>query len=205
VAPILAAQGAAVTGRFLIVGLGNPGRRYRDTRHNIGFQVADRLAARYGLRFSRRQAMAFVADGQIDGHLATLAKPQGYMNMSGRSVGALVRFYKTPLSNLLVMLDDLDLPVGALRMRPGGGSGGHHGLQDIIQHVGGQDFPRLRIGIGRPPGRMDPAAYVLQRFSAGQLSDIEDARERATGAVLVWLAEGLESAMTRYNRAYPVE
>jgi PTH1 family peptidyl-tRNA hydrolase len=194
-----------VTDRFLIIGLGNPGRRYRDTRHNVGFQVADLLAERYGLRFARRQAMAFVADGRIDGHLVTLAKPQGYMNTSGKSVGALVHFYKLPLSHLLVMYDDLDLPVGALRMRPGGGSGGHQGMQNIIRHVGSEDFPRLRIGIGRPPGRMDPAAYVLQRFSEEQAPDIEIARECAADAALAWMAEGLEAAMTRYNRASPAE
>ena len=190
-----------MTERFLIVGLGNPGRRYSDTRHNIGFQIADRLAARHGLRFSRRQALAFVADGLIDKLPVTLAKPQGYMNTSGRSVAALVRFYRLPLSRLLVLYDDLDLPVGTLRMRPGGGAGGHHGMESIIQHVGSQDFPRLRIGIGRPPGRMDPMAYVLQRFSEEQLPDIEVARERAADAAYTWATEGLEAAMTRFNRA----
>lgn len=189
-----------MTERFLIVGLGNPRRHYRETRHNVGFQIVDLLAERHGLRFARRQAMAFVTDGQIDGHGVTLAKPQAFMNASGKSIGSLVRFYKLPLSHLMVIYDDLDLPVGALRMRPGGSSGGHRGMKSIIQHVGGQDFPRLRIGIGRPPGNMDPAAYVLQKFSRDQLTDIEIARDLAADAIHSWLVDGIETAMTRYNR-----
>jgi PTH1 family peptidyl-tRNA hydrolase len=189
-----------MTTRFLIVGLGNPGRRHRDTRHNIGFQVLDLLASQHSLRFSRRQAMAFVADGQIDGQTVTLAKPQGYMNVSGKSTGALVRFYKLPLSHMLILYDDLDLPVGVLRMRPEGSSGGHRGMDSIIKHVGGKDFPRLRIGIGRPPGKMDPAAYVLQKFSTEQLPAIEIVRVRAADALRTWLCDGLEAAMTLYNR-----
>lgn len=192
-------MGGPMGDRFLVAGLGNPGRRYRDTRHNIGFQVVDLFAARHGLRFARRQAMAFVADGRADGQLVTLAKPQTYMNDSGRSVGALVRFYRLPLSHLLVVYDDLDLPIGALRVRPEGGSGGHRGMQSIIQHVNGQDFPRLRIGIGRPPGQMEPAAYVLQGFSDEQTSAIDIARERAVDAIHTWMTEGVEAAMTKHN------
>lgn len=185
--------------RFLIVGLGNPGREYADTRHNIGFLCVDEIARAHGLSFSRQQAGALVADGLIGGRRVTLAKPQGFMNRSGQSVAGLARFYQIPLERVMVIFDDLDLPLGTIRLRKEGGAGGHKGMRDIIQRLGSEGFPRLRFGIGRPPGRTDPAAYVLRPFDAEELPVVEEARWRAVRAIETWLAEGIEIAMSRYN------
>jgi PTH1 family peptidyl-tRNA hydrolase len=185
--------------RFLIVGLGNPGRGYGDSRHNIGFRCVSELARAHGLTFSRRQNKALVADGRIAERKVLLAKPQTFMNASGQSVAGLVRFYRFPLARVLVIFDDLDLPLGTLRIRKGGGAGGHKGMRDIIQRLGADTFPRLRVGIGRPPGRMDPIDYVLQDFGKDELSLVREVCERTMRAVETWLAEGLEIAMTRHN------
>lgn len=184
----------------LIVGLGNPGRKYRWNRHNIGFRCLDRLADRLGVSFTRLQSGAFVTDSRHHGQRVYLAKPQTYMNGSGQPVRSLVDYYRIPLERLLVVYDDLDLPLGALRMRPEGGSGGHNGMRSILQHLGDPGFPRLRIGVDRPPGRMDPADYLLQDFSSQEEEHIEPAMERAVEATLTYLEEGIEQAMTRYNR-----
>ncbi len=189
----------AMSDKYLIVGLGNPGREYKDNRHNVGFQVVDHLAARHGLAFSRKQNDAFIATGMIAGKSVVLAKPQLYMNRSGRPVSGLLRFYKIDRERLLVIFDDLDLPVGTIRLRPSGGAGGQNGMKDIIRHLGGEDFARLRVGIGRPPGRMDPAAYVLQDFSGEQLAVMREVYDRAADAVETWLREGIELAMSRHN------
>lgn len=189
--------------KYLIVGLGNPGRAYQHNRHNVGFRVVDRLAARHGLTFSRQQNGALVASGSIADRSVVLVKPQKFMNLSGGPVAALVKFYRIPPQRLLVIYDDLDLPLAALRLRPGGGSGGHKGVQHIIERLGTQDFARLRVGIGRPPGRMDPADYVLQDFSAEQWPLVEEALERAADAAEVWLSEGIERAMSRFNGPSP--
>ncbi len=189
--------------KHLVVGLGNPGRPYQHNRHNVGFHVVDRLAERHGLTFSRQQNGALVASGSIGGCPVILAKPQKFMNLSGGPVAALVKFYRIPPQRLLVIYDDLDLPLAVIRLRPAGGSGGHKGVQNIIERLGRQDFARLRVGIGRPPGRMDPADYVLQDFSAEQLPLIEGAWERAADAVEVWLSEGIEQAMSRFNGLSP--
>lgn len=185
---------------FLVAGLGNPAVRYARNRHNVGFQILDILAGRHGLRFERSQQQALVAAGLIARQRVLLAKPQTYMNESGRAVGALVRFYKLPLEQLLVVYDDLDLPQGTIRLRPGGGPGGQGGMRSIIAHLGTEAFPRLRVGIGRPPGRMDPAAYVLQDFGAEEESQLKIVREEAADAVELWLRDGLAPAMNRYNR-----
>ena len=185
--------------RFLIVGLGNPGPEYADTRHNIGFMCADELARAHGLTFSRRQSKALVADGRIAGRKALLAKPQTFMNLSGQSVAGLTRFYQVPLERVMVIFDDLDLPLGVIRLRKEGGAGGHKGMRDIIERLGSDAFPRLRVGIGRPPGRMDPAAYVLRPFDADEQPVVEQVRERAVRALETWLAEGIEMAMSRHN------
>jgi len=168
-------------------------------RHNVGFRCLDRLAAAHHLHFDKRQKKARVALGSLDGARVVLAKPQTYMNASGRSVVGLARFYKVPLDRVLVVYDDLDLPLGTLRLRPQGGSGGHRGMRSIIQQLGDQAFPRLRIGIDRPPGRMEPAAYVLQDFSAEEESLLDETFDRAVAAIETWVDEGIESAMTRYN------
>lgn len=184
----------------LIAGLGNPGPKYAANRHNVGFRCVERLGIALGLTFDKDQKQARVALGDFGGRRVVLARPQTFMNESGRAVAALTRFYKVPLECLLVVYDDLDLPLGSVRLRPEGGSSGHKGMRSIIEHLGTQDFPRLRIGIGRPPGRMDPAAYVLQDFLADEGPLLEETLERAVAAVETWLRQGVEVAMDRYNR-----
>jgi PTH1 family peptidyl-tRNA hydrolase len=184
---------------YLIVGLGNPGPKYAANRHNVGFRCLDHLASAHGLTFDKRQKKARVGSGTIDGRRVILAKPQTFMNDSGRAVIPLARFYQVPPEQLLVVYDDLDLPFGTLRMRPEGGSGGHKGMRSVIEQLGGQNFPRLRVGIGRPPGRMDPAAYVLRDFSDEEQELLDDLWGRAVVAIETWLAEGVEMAMNRHN------
>lgn len=184
---------------YLIVGLGNPGPKYAQHRHNVGFQIVDLLAARHGLTFSKSQHQAQLASGQLAGEKVLLAKPQSYMNESGQPVRALLDYYKVPPDRLLVVVDHLDLDFGMLRLRPQGGAGGQNGMKSIIQHLGTQDFARLRVGIGRPPGRMDPAAYVLQNFSAEQEAEMQLLRQEAADAIELWLREGVHAAMNQYN------
>jgi PTH1 family peptidyl-tRNA hydrolase len=183
----------------LVVGLGNPGPRYARNRHNVGFHCLHRLATAHGLAFSRQRRRVRVASGAICGRRVVLALPQTFMNESGRAVAPLVRFYKVELDDLLVVYDDLDLPPGAIRLRPEGSSGGHRGVRSIIQHLGSQSFPRLRIGIGRPPGRMDPADYVLQDFRPEEKPILEEALEATGAAIETWLVEGIEQAMNLHN------
>jgi PTH1 family peptidyl-tRNA hydrolase len=180
---------------FLIVGLGNPGREYKENRHNVGFMLVDRLSVRLNARLSRVQAKALVGSVTYEGDKLILAKPQTYMNLSGQSIQGLARFYKLPLENMLVAHDDLDLPFGTLRIRPGGGPGGQKGVASAIERLGSKDFPRLRIGIGRPPGRMDPAAYVLQDFAKGDLTLLSEILDHAADAVLTFVTEGLDTAI----------
>jgi PTH1 family peptidyl-tRNA hydrolase len=182
----------------LIVGLGNPGRKYAGHRHNVGFQCLDRLAEAWGLSFSRRKHKALLAQGQIAGLKVILAKPQTFMNLSGESLERLAHFYQVPPENILVIYDDLDLPVGKIRLRPEGGSGGHKGMKSIIEHLGSDGFPRLRVGIGRP-SHGDPVDYVLGDFTPDEQIAVDDAYERAVSAVELWLAEGIAAAMNRYN------
>jgi PTH1 family peptidyl-tRNA hydrolase len=186
--------------RYLIAGLGNPGQRFRRNRHNVGYQCLDRLAQAHDLNFDKRQAHSRVARGQIAGRPVMLAKPQTFMNESGRAVGALARFYKVPLERILVIYDELDLPQGSVRIRPGGGSGGHRGMRSIIQHLGSQEFARIRVGIGRPPGRMDPADYVLHDFGPDERDLMQEIYDWVADAVACWLTEGIEIAMTNFNR-----
>jgi PTH1 family peptidyl-tRNA hydrolase len=189
-----------VTGTpFLLVGLGNPGREYRLTRHNIGFMAVDRLAESLGVTFSRMQSQALMTQISKDGNRLILAKPQTYMNLSGQAVSALLKFYKIPLERLLVMHDDLDLPLGTLRLRPSGGSAGQRGLASIIERLGTQEFPRLRMGIGRPPGQMDAADYVLQSFSTSDQIIVKAVLDTAVEACLAFVHDGLDAAMNRFN------
>jgi PTH1 family peptidyl-tRNA hydrolase len=186
---------------LLIIGLGNPGRGYRRNRHNIGFQVLDALAEDLGARFTRMQANALVTDARLAGVRLILAKPQTYMNNAGQSVGSLARFFRLPAEQILAVYDDLDLPLGALRLRPGGGSGGHRGLGSIAEHLGLDEFPRLRYGIGRPPGAMDPADYVLQDFGPADEDLVSANVERAVACIRTFAVEGIQAAMTRFNAA----
>jgi PTH1 family peptidyl-tRNA hydrolase len=183
----------------LVAGLGNPGREYAQARHNVGFQIVTRLAETHGLNFSRMQNEALVATGRIGDARVVLAKPQTWMNESGKAIGPLARFYKVEPARLLVVYDDLDIPAGTLRLRSEGGSGGHKGMRSVIEQRGGQDFPRLRVGVGRPPGRMDAADYVLQPFTRDEEILMDGARDRAIAAIECFLAEGIVAAMNRFN------
>ncbi len=171
----------------LIVGLGNPGPRYARNRHNIGFQAVEALAEAHGLRFSRTEHRAETAHGTVEGQRVILAKPQTWMNDSGKAVAPLVRFYKVDAQDILVVYDDLDIPLGTVRFRNEGSSGGHRGVQSVIQFLGTDAFPRLRIGIGRPPGQMDPAAYVLQDFSPDEQPLVWEVQRTARDLVRGWI------------------
>jgi PTH1 family peptidyl-tRNA hydrolase len=186
---------------YLIAGLGNPGRQYRSNRHNVGFMVLDKLAERLGVSFSRVESQALVTKADFEGNRLILVKPQTFMNLSGQAVVSLARFYKVPDDNLMVVFDDVDLPFGMLRLRPGGGSGGQKGMASIIERLGTQDFPRLRFGIDRPPGRMDAADYVLQDFSRSQIEFLPSLLDRAVEAILLFVDQGLEAAMNKFNPA----
>jgi PTH1 family peptidyl-tRNA hydrolase len=187
------------TDTFLIIGLGNPGREYQTNRHNFGFMLIDRLAVRLNARGLKVQSKAIVTSGIYQDRKIILAKPQTYMNLSGQSIQGLANFYKLPLENLLVAHDDLDLPFGTIRMRPGGGPGGQKGVASTIVQLGTKDFARLRLGIGRPPGRMDPAAYVLQDFSRDENKSLSEILDRAADAALEFVMNGLDKAMNKYN------
>jgi len=184
----------------LIIGLGNPGSEYAGNRHNVGFQCLDHLAQAHGLRFTRRESRAYVAEGEIAGRRVLLAKPRTYMNLSGKAVKALLSRYGLTPHDLLVIHDDLDLPLGRIRLRPQGGSGGHRGMRSIIEHLGTQDFPRLRVGIGRPPGSMDPADYVLSDFTPPEQEVMAEVYPQVREAIECLLREGIEVAMTRFNK-----
>jgi len=184
---------------YLLIGLGNPGREYRDNRHNVGFMLIDRLIVRLNARGMKVQSKAIVTTATHEDRKLILAKPQTYMNLSGQSAQGLLNFYKLPMENMLVAHDDLDLPFGTIRIRPGGGPGGQKGMASTIERLGTKDFPRLRIGIGRPPGRMDPAAYVLQDFSRDEMKTLSEVVDRAAEAALSFVVDGLNKAMNKYN------
>lgn len=184
---------------FILVGLGNPGREYRGNRHNVGFMTIDRLSEAFAIKIGKVQAKALVGSGQWEGRKIILVKPQTYMNLSGDAVGSLLRYYKVPLAQLMVAHDDLDLPVGVIRLRPGGGSAGQKGIASTINKVGTQNFPRLRIGIGRPPGQMTAADYVLQNFSKADQEIIDPTIDRAVEAIKVFIRDGLDTAMNQFN------
>jgi PTH1 family peptidyl-tRNA hydrolase len=188
----------------LIVGLGNPGPEYARTRHNAGFLCVDELARRGGLKWERPRLKAAQARGKLAGRDVVLAKPQTYMNLSGTSVAQLVKWYKTPLSDLLIVYDELDLPFGQLRLRAGGSAGGHNGLASVIQQLRTNEVPRLRIGVGRPEWG-EPKGYLLSRFTKEQTERLPALIDRAADAAELWLGEGLIAAMNRYNQAVEPE
>lgn len=182
----------------LVVGLGNPGAKYQGTRHNVGFELIDLLArGGQGATFSRKFD-GLVAETEIDYRRVLLLKPETFMNLSGRSVSQAIRFYKIERHDLLVVCDDLSLPLGRLRIRPGGSDGGQKGLRDITAHLGTDQFPRLRIGIG-DHGGLDAADYVLSRFRGPERALMDDALILATQAVAVWVTQGIAAAMNRFN------
>jgi len=184
---------------YLIIGLGNPGREYRQTRHNVGFMLLDRLIIKLGARFTRLQSRALVASAHYQERKIILAKPQTFMNLSGQSVKGLINFYKIPLEHLLIAHDDLDLPISTIRIRPDGSSAGQKGMVSTIERLGTDAFPRLRLGIGRPPGQMEAPDYVLQDFSNADLTIISETLNRAAEAALMWVTTGLDAAMNKYN------
>jgi PTH1 family peptidyl-tRNA hydrolase len=184
----------------LIVGLGNPGAEYAKTRHNAGFRLCELLAHRWRAGWSAgKKFQARIAKGERDGHRVVLCQPQTFMNLSGEAVGALVGFYQAPRTKLIVAVDDADLPLGEIRLRPGGSSGGHHGLESIEQHLGSREYPRLRIGIGRQDGKREITGHVLGRLNAGELVVMEKVLARAADQVECWLAHGLQKAMSQFN------
>lgn len=183
----------------VLVGLGNPGRKYDGTRHNVGFDLIAELSRRFGADRPKSRFDAELAEILVGGKRVLLLAPQTFMNASGRSVRQLVDFYQIPLESLLVACDDINLPLGRIRIRPAGSAGGQKGLQDIIRHLGTEAFSRLRIGVGRPPGQMDSADYVLGRFSIREREEIEHAIVQAADAVELWVTSGLGSAMNRFN------
>ena len=184
---------------YLIVGLGNPGREYKHTRHNIGFMAVDKLAADLGIRFTKVQSKAIIGITPFEEAKLILSKPQTFMNLSGQAVSSLMRFYKVPLEQLLVIHDDIDLPLATIRIRPGGGSAGQKGLGSIIEQLGTQSFARMRIGVGRPPGRMSAPDYVLQDFDKAEQSLMERVVAEASEAARIFVRDGLETAMNKYN------
>ena len=188
---------------FLIVGLGNPGPQYARTRHNIGWMVLDELARRYSVEFGRTNCEAKIGSGIIGEQRIMLAKPQTFMNLSGRSVSALLRYHNTPRERLMVITDDLNLPVGRLRLRPNGSHGGHNGLKSIAQHIGGNEYARLRFGVGEPPSEerqeRGTADFVLRPFMPDEASLVAETIGRAADCVETFVRDGLEVAMNRYN------
>jgi PTH1 family peptidyl-tRNA hydrolase len=187
-------------GPALVVGLGNPGPDYDRTRHNVGFRVVELLAARAGGgRFAKHRSNADVLEGRLAGRKVVLAKPRTYMNVSGGPVTGLVRYFSVEPADLVVVHDDLDLGFGVVRLKRGGGEGGHNGLRSISQSLGTKDYLRVRFGIGRPPGRQDPADFVLKRFSGAEAKELEFAVDLAADATEALLADGLEPTQNRFH------
>jgi len=189
------------TRRWLVVGLGNPGPEYAGNRHNAGFMVLDELAARVGGRFKAHRSRAEVVEGRLAGHPVVLAKPRSYMNLSGGPVKALADFYKVPPADVIVVHDELDIPYGALRAKFGGGDNGHNGLRSITNALGTRDYFRVRFGIGRPPGRMDPAVYVLRDFATAERKDLPLLVDRAADVVESLITHGLAETQNRFHGA----
>ncbi|MQY04017.1 aminoacyl-tRNA hydrolase [Actinomadura macrotermitis] len=184
---------------WLVVGLGNPGPSYAGNRHNAGFMVLDVLAGRVGGKFKAHKARADVLEGRLAGARVVLAKPRTYMNESGGPVKGLCDFYKVPLERVVVVHDELDIPFSALRLKKGGGDNGHNGLRSITKSLGGKDYLRVRFGVGRPPGRMDAAAFVLKDFSATERRELDLNVEQAADAVEALIVHGLDAAQNTFH------
>ena len=184
----------------LIVGLGNPGDEYRETRHNVGFQVVDALGEQFGLTVFEKRFKGQLGRGRIGGESAILLKPMTYMNLSGESVGPAAGYFKIPPEDVVVIHDELDIEPGRIKLKKGGGHGGHNGLRSLIKHLPDANFVRVRMGVGRPPPRWDAADYVLGKFTKDERSIIDEVIKTAMNAVEAILEEGLPSAMKVYNR-----
>jgi PTH1 family peptidyl-tRNA hydrolase len=186
----------------LIVGLGNPGKDYASTRHNAGFLLVEKLAAGWQADWTKeRKFSARVARVEKYGKKILLVEPQTFMNLSGETVGAVVKFYQLPLAQLLIAVDDADLPLGEIRLRPGGGSAGHHGIESVTQHLGSREFARLRIGIGRRDGAREITNFVLGQFAAAENAVLDKVLARAAGQTECWLDSGIQKAMSQFNGA----
>lgn len=186
---------------YIIVGLGNPGKQYENTRHNIGFDVIDRLAAKEGIDVLEKKHKAIIGKGMIAGEKCVLAKPQTFMNLSGESVRELVDFYKVdPASEVIVISDDISLAVGQIRVRKKGSAGGHNGLKNIIAHLGGENFPRVRMGVGEKPAAYDLADYVLGHFTKDERKEMDEAADRAADAIRMILSKDVDAAMNQFNQ-----
>jgi PTH1 family peptidyl-tRNA hydrolase len=189
----------ADSGPWLVIGLGNPGPQYAGNRHNAGFMVLDVLAERAGAKFKNHKAHAEVVESRIAGERAVLAKPRTYMNTSGGPAAALRDFFKAPIERIIVVHDELDLEPGTLRIKQGGGDNGHNGLKSLRQSLGSGEFFRVRVGVGRPPGRQDPAEFVLRDFSAAQRKELGAQLERAADAVEALIQDGLAATQNAFN------
>ncbi len=185
---------------FLIIGLGNPGKKYENTRHNVGFETIDYLSQKYNIRLSKIGFKAVYGEGEIEGMRVILLKPQTYMNLSGESVRDIISWYKIPLDRCVVIYDDIDLELGKIRVRPKGSSGTHNGMKSIIYQLQAEDFPRVRVGIGRPPEKWDLADYVLSKFTKENREIIDQSIEKAAQAAILVAKSGPEKAMNSFNK-----
>jgi PTH1 family peptidyl-tRNA hydrolase len=184
---------------FIIIGLGNPGRQYENTHHNVGFDTVDILSGKFGIKIAKLKHKALIGDGLIQGKRVLLVKPQTYMNLSGESVREVVEWYNIPLKNIIIIYDDVDLPLGRIRIRPKGSSGTHNGMKSIIYQLQSDEFPRIRIGIGKPPKNWDMADYILSRFDAEERKIIGQSISKAAEAAVEIINSGIEKAMNMYN------
>ena len=186
---------------FIIAGLGNPGKEYRNTRHNVGYSALDVFASKYGIRVEEEKFKALIGKGVANGQKVILVKPLTYMNLSGEAIRAVCDYYKIDVeSELIVLYDDIDLAVGQLLVRPKGSAGGHNGIKNIIAHLGTEVFQRIRVGIGKKPPRMDLADYVLGHFSKEEETAEKEAYEKVSDAILMLMDGQIEEAMNQYNR-----
>lgn len=186
---------------YLVVGLGNPGSMYAHTKHNVGFEVTDRLAERWHIRLDKKRLGGMLAETAFADKRVVVCQPQTFMNLSGECVAQLLRWYKAPLDHLLVVYDDIDLPVARLRLRKAGSAGTHNGMRSILAHVQGQGFPRLRVGVGAPPPGWDLVRWVLARCQTREEQHaMDEAFDRAAECVEAWLRDGVDAAMNRYNQ-----
>lgn len=184
---------------YIIAGLGNPGKEYEGSRHNVGFMTLDALADRYQIDIREKAHKALIGKGMIEGNKVILVKPQTYMNLSGESIRSVMDYYKTEPSEFIVIYDDISLEPGQIRIRKKGSAGGHNGIKNIIAHLGTQEFPRIRIGVGEKPPRMDLADYVLSRFPKEEKEEMEQAFRDGAAAAVSMMNEGIDTAMNRFN------
>ncbi|MGI6777323.1 MAG: aminoacyl-tRNA hydrolase [Acetivibrionales bacterium] len=190
---------------FIVAGLGNPGSRFENTRHNVGFETVDVLAEKYGINIKKLKHKALIGDGRIGADKVILVKPQTYMNLSGDSIREIIEWYKTPVENLIIIYDDIDLPLGKLRIRPKGSSGTHNGMKSVIYQLQSDEFPRVRIGIGSPPENYDMVDYVIGRFTDEERNTIDKMVKLAAEAVEEIIKAGIDPAMNKYNRSIGVD